>query len=129
MTFPPWYHVWVCLPFLPLHCWNDETLRNIGNTLGKYIDRVEPRDGLQVCARLCVEVDLEKGFPEAIQLTLDNWSYIQQVDYEQLPFKCKSCHEYMDILQKIVRKINQISQKSVPKNNGNSQKGRRLQGR
>jgi hypothetical protein len=42
-----------------------------------------------------VEADLEKGFPKAIQrLTLDNWSYIQQVDYEQLPFKCKVYHEY-----------------------------------
>jgi hypothetical protein len=41
-----------------------------------------------------VEVDLEKGLLEAIQLTLDNWSYIQQVDYEQIPFKCKACHEY-----------------------------------
>jgi hypothetical protein len=41
-----------------------------------------------------VEVDLEKGLPEAIQLNLDNWSYIQQVDYEQIPFKCKACHEY-----------------------------------
>jgi hypothetical protein len=86
--------VWVRLSFLPLHCWNDETLRNIGNSLGKYIDRVEPREGIQACARLCVEVDLEKGLPEAIQLTLDNWSYVQQVDYEKIPFKCKSCHEY-----------------------------------
>lgn len=86
--------VWVRLPFLPLHCWNDETIRNIGNTLGKYIDRVEPREGLQACARLCVEVDLEKVLPEAIQLNLDSWSYIQQVDYEQIPFKCKACHKY-----------------------------------
>jgi hypothetical protein len=86
--------VWVRLSFLPLHCWNDETLRNIDNSLGKYIDHVEPREGLQACARLCVEVDLEKGLPEAIQLNLDNWSYIQQVDYEKIPFKCKACHEY-----------------------------------
>jgi hypothetical protein len=34
--------VWVRLPFLPLHCWNDETLRNIDNSLGKYIDRAKP---------------------------------------------------------------------------------------
>jgi hypothetical protein len=86
--------VWVRLPFLPLHYWNDETIRNIGNTLGKYIDRAEPWEGLQACARLCVEVDLEKGLPEAIQLNLHSWSYIQQVDYEQIPFKCKICHEY-----------------------------------
>jgi len=31
--------VWLRLPYLPLHCWNNETIRNIGNTLGKYIDR------------------------------------------------------------------------------------------
>jgi hypothetical protein len=39
-------------------------------------------------------VDLEKGLLEGIQLNLDSWSYIQQVDYEQIPFKCKICHEY-----------------------------------
>jgi hypothetical protein len=39
-------------------------------------------------------VDLEKGLLEAIQLNLDSWSYIQQVDYEQVPFKCKIYHEY-----------------------------------
>jgi hypothetical protein len=93
--------VWVRLPFLPLHCWNDETIRSIGNSLGKYIDRVEPREGLQACSRLCVEVDLEKGLPEAIQLNLDNWSYIQQVDYEQIPFKCKACHEYGHFSKKL----------------------------
>jgi hypothetical protein len=27
-------------------------------------------------------------------LNLDNWSYVQQVDYEQISFKCKACHEY-----------------------------------
>lgn len=86
--------IWVRLSLLPLHCWNDETLRNIGNSLGKYIDRVELREGLQACAILCVEVDLEKGLPEAIQPNLDNRSYIQQVDYEQIPFKCKAYHEY-----------------------------------
>jgi hypothetical protein len=82
--------VWVCLPFLPLHCWNDETLRSIGNTLGRFIDHVEPREGLlRACAWICGGRS-RKGFLEAIQLTLDNWSYIQKVDYEQLSFKCKA---------------------------------------
>jgi hypothetical protein len=44
---PPAVPIWVCLPFLPLHCWNNETLKNIGNTLSRFIDRAEPRDGLQ----------------------------------------------------------------------------------
>jgi hypothetical protein len=54
------------MPFLPLHCWNDETIRNIGNTLAKYIDHAEPKEGLQACDKLCVEVDLGKGLPEGI---------------------------------------------------------------
>jgi hypothetical protein len=58
--------VWVRFLFLLLHYWNDENLRNIDNSLGKYIDHDEPREGLQDCARLCVEVDLEKCLPEAI---------------------------------------------------------------
>lgn len=44
--------------------------------------------------RICVEVDLEKGIPEAVVISLDNCQHIQQLDYEQLPFKCKICHEY-----------------------------------
>jgi hypothetical protein len=86
--------VWVRLPHLPFHCWGDEVLKSIGDTLGKYIDREEPRSSLYSCARICVEVDLEKGLPEAIKLKLDDWIHIQKLDYEQLPFKCKSCHEY-----------------------------------
>ena len=25
---------------------------------------------------------------------MDRWEFYQKVDYEQLPFKCKKCHEY-----------------------------------
>jgi hypothetical protein len=86
--------VWVRLPHLPFHCWGDEVLKSIGDTLGKFIDRAEPKSNMYSCARIYVEVDLEKGLPEAIKLRLDDWTYIQKLDYEQLSFKCKSCHEY-----------------------------------
>ena len=46
------------------------------------------------CARICVEVDLENGLPEAINLSIEGWNNLQTVDYEQIPFKCKYCHEY-----------------------------------
>jgi hypothetical protein len=55
--------VWVRVPYLPLHCWKDEMVRAIGNSLEKYIDRAEPKDGIQACAHICVKVDLEKGLP------------------------------------------------------------------
>ena len=85
--------VWVRLPHLPLHCWNPKSLQIIGNTLGKYIDQA-PRKDQYSCARICVEVDLEEGLPEAINLTAAGWTHVQELDYEQLPFKCRHCHGY-----------------------------------
>ena len=67
--------VWVRLPHLPLHCWNSESLETIENKLGKNIDREESKDQYS-CARICVEVDLEMWFPEAINLTVADWSHI-----------------------------------------------------
>jgi hypothetical protein len=69
-------------------------LKSIGYSLGKYIDGSKTKSPMFVCAWICVEVDLEKGLPETIKLTLDDWNHIQNLDYEQLPFKCKVCHEY-----------------------------------
>lgn len=85
--------VWVRLPHLPLHCWNQKSFQTIGNALGKFIDQAARRDQYS-CARICVEVDLEEGLPEAIKLTVAGWTHIQELDYEQLPFKCRHCHGY-----------------------------------
>lgn len=85
--------VWVRMPNLPLHCWNWTLMKHIGNALGKFIDRANNKDQYD-CARICVEVDLEVGLPEAIKLNVGSWSHIQKLDYEQLPFKCRGCHEY-----------------------------------
>ena len=66
---PSVVHVWVRLPHLPLHYWNSGFLESIRNKLGKYIDRVERKEKYS-CAIICVEVDLETGLPEAINLTV-----------------------------------------------------------
>ena len=63
--------VWVRLPNLPMHCWNPKSLHTIGNALGKYIDMASTKDQY-ACARICVEVDLEVGLPEAINLMARN---------------------------------------------------------
>ena len=85
--------VWVRLPNLPMHYWNPKSLQAIGNALGKYIDMANSKDQF-VYARICVEVDLEARLQEALNLMLGNWSHFQKLDYEQLPFKCRGCHEY-----------------------------------
>jgi hypothetical protein len=86
--------VWVRLPHLPLHLWGESSLKDIGNKLGRYLDRAEPKGAQLTCARICVEVNLEKGLPEAIKLSLGDWCHIQELDYEQIPFKCLRCHDY-----------------------------------
>lgn len=85
--------VWVRLPHLPVHCWNWDSLRHIGNALGKFIDQANNKDQYD-CARICIEVDLEVGLPEAITINVGSWTHLQKLDYEQLPFKCRKCHEY-----------------------------------
>eukprot|EP00253_Pinus_taeda_P022199 PITA_22199 len=85
--------VWVWLPNLPLHCWSFQSLQKIGNGLGRFIDKADNK-GQYTCARICVEVDLEVGLPEAIKLTFGDWHHFQKLDYEQLPFKCRICHEH-----------------------------------
>ena len=86
--------VWVRLPHLPLHLWGKISLADIGNKLGRYLDSADPKGGQFTCAYICVEVNLEKGLPEAPKLTLGEWSHIQELDYEQIPFKCNYCHVY-----------------------------------
>jgi hypothetical protein len=86
--------VWVRLPHLPLHLWGISSLEDIGNKLGRFLDRAEPKGDQFTCARICVEVNLEKGLPDAIKLSLGEWCHIQELDYEQIPFKCLRCHAY-----------------------------------
>jgi hypothetical protein len=57
-------------------------VRVIGSSLGKYINIAKPKGGIQASACICIEVDVEKGLLVAIQLTLVNWTYLLQMDYE-----------------------------------------------
>jgi hypothetical protein len=107
--------VWVRLPHLPLHCWNQKSLQIIGNALGKYIDHAARKDQYS-CARICVEVDLEEGLPEAINLTVAGWTYVQELDYEQIPFKCRHCHGHGHFAKHCKKK----SEEQAEKNNGES---------
>eukprot|EP00253_Pinus_taeda_P028094 PITA_28094 len=121
--------VWVRLPHLPLHCWNQKSFQIIGNALGKYIDQAARKDQYS-CARICVEVDLEEGLPEAIKLTVAGWSYVQELDYEQLPFKCKHCHSHGHFAKNCKKRAEEQAEKQngeqwtlVQKNASSKKKG------
>ena len=57
-----------------------------------------------------MEVDLEAGLPKAIKLTMGNWFHFQKLDYEQLSFKCRGCHEYRHFIQNYPKKNTEIQQ-------------------
>jgi hypothetical protein len=61
-------------------------MQAIGNGLSKYIDKDNPKDQYSH-ARICVEVDLESGLPEAIKLTVGDYHHFQKLNYEKIPFK------------------------------------------
>lgn len=82
MDVPRAVPVLVRLPHLPLYCWGDESVRAIGNAIEKYIHRCEPKENMHACVRICVEVDLGKGLPEAIKIKVDQWTHMQKLDYE-----------------------------------------------
>lgn len=86
--------IWVRLTHLPFFIWEESIFKFIGDKLGRYIDHVEPKGGIFTCARICIEIDLKKGLPKAIQVNVAGWSYFQALDYEQISFKCDLCHDY-----------------------------------
>ena len=71
------------------------------------------------CARICVEVDLEKGLPEVINLLMDGWNHLQTMDYEQIPFKCKFYHEYRNFVKFFPKKPARPSTNETPKEEWN----------
>ncbi|WP_416229976.1 hypothetical protein, partial [Pseudomonas paraeruginosa] len=42
-------------------------------------------------ACICVEIDLSRPLPDAIEMCVGSYSWVQQLDYETLPFCCFLC--------------------------------------
>ena len=62
-----------------------------------------------------MEVDLNNPLPDSMEICLGSSSWIQQLDYETLPFRCRICHEYGYLLRKFPwNKLPQSSTTTVP---------------
>ena len=76
-----------------MHFWSNEALKEIGNSLGKYVatdvDRIQK--GMATYACICIELDLSEGLPEQITLNWNSKKWVQHLDYENIAFRCKSC--------------------------------------
>ncbi|XP_059076623.1 uncharacterized protein LOC131875916 [Cryptomeria japonica] len=88
--------VWVRLPWLPLEFWREDILLRIAALLGKPVAIAQNTLEKKVFsyARICVEIDLNNPLPDSLEFFIGSASWIQPLDYESLPFRCRFCHEY-----------------------------------
>lgn len=81
---------------LPLEYWDEESLKAIGNGLGKFIKTTEETKlrRYTTYARICVYMKLGKVLTDSVSLLHDDFEWIQPIDYEHVPFKCRRCHAH-----------------------------------
>ncbi|GLJ16365.1 hypothetical protein SUGI_0277300 [Cryptomeria japonica] len=104
LMIKPWYEdlnpsyesfckmsIWVRLPNLPLHLWVDQLLEEVGEALGDFLMvDVESFDILHpTYARILVDIDASKGLPTEIKLSTPKGLWIQPLNYEGIPFRCR----------------------------------------
>jgi hypothetical protein len=68
----------------------------IGNTLGSFLNTnmsFKTSEELSM-AIILVMLNVRKGLEKYLELVLGNSSYMQILDYEGVPFKCRRCHHY-----------------------------------
>jgi hypothetical protein len=88
--------VWIRLYSLPQEFWLEEVLAGIGNTIGVYVKSSEATKQRRYTsyARICVYLNIAKPLPGSIVLEYQDEDWIQTIDYEHIPFRCRKCHEH-----------------------------------
>lgn len=87
--------VWIRLYSLPWEYWEEDSLKEIGNALGEFINVAEET---KLCrytsyALICVYMDLKQALPDTVSLFHDDIEWIQLIDYKHVPFICRKCHD------------------------------------
>jgi hypothetical protein len=86
---------------LPLDYWLPSTFKEIKNKLGKYVktSEVTLKGRYTSYARICIDMDVSGELPEAISLEFRDEEWIQSIDYEQIPFRCRIFHEHGNLFR------------------------------
>jgi len=107
--------VWIGLFSLPIDYWGLVTLKHIGDRLRTFIKASEAmmQRRYTSCARICVEMDVSGALHEGMWLEFRDEDYYQAIDYEQIPFRCRRCHEHGHLVRECP--LNKIGEEHKPK--------------
>lgn len=91
----------------------------LASMLGKPVGPSTQTMGKKVMtfAHICVELDLSRPLPNAMEMCAGSHSWMQQMDYETLPFRCHLCHEYGHLLRRCPKAKSVEQQSSPPSHN------------
>ena len=91
-----WAPVWIRMYSLPMEYWKEDTLADIGNKLGTFITTATETKTRRYTsyARICVQMHLKTSLADSVSLSHDDYEWIQPLDYEHIPFRCRKCHEH-----------------------------------
>ena len=64
-----------------------------------------------------MELDLSKPLPDAVEMCAGSYSWVQQLDYETLPFRCHLCHEYGHLVRRCPKAKSMEQQLPPPSRN------------
>ena len=73
----------------------------LGNCLGKFIKIYEQTNiqSYTSYAQICAYMDLSKALPEEIRMIWDDEDWMQNLDYEQIPFRFCRFHKYSHLFR------------------------------
>lgn len=105
--------VWIRLYSLPWEYWEESSLKEIGNKLGEFIKAAEDTKYCRFTsyARICVYMDLKQPLPDKVRLRHEDSEWIQMIDYEHVPFRCRKCHQLGHLFRDCP--LNKITAKST----------------
>jgi hypothetical protein len=81
--FSRFQHLWVLMSGCPLAFWNLEAFKAMGDALGKFlhVDLTQMSGQDRRIGKILVEIDLQKGLPEFLEIEWRGIIHIQKLDY------------------------------------------------
>jgi len=93
--------IWVRLPGLPKEFWSPSIFKDIGNSLGVFLeaDMSFEVSGDMSLARILVKIDMREDLATEMKISTSNGTHVQTLDYEGVPFRCFRCYAYDHLVE------------------------------